>query len=41
MEHRTIVYEGAPHSFFDRKSEFAEANAAAWDEVLRFMGVSA
>ena len=41
VEHHTIVYEGAPHSFFDRKSEFAEANAAAWDEVLRFMGVSA
>ena len=41
VEHRTVVYEDAPHSFFDRKSEFAEASAAAWDEVLRFMGVSA
>ena len=40
VERRTVLYEGAPHSFFDRKSEFAEANAAAWDEVLRFMGVS-
>jgi carboxymethylenebutenolidase len=41
VERHTVVYEDAPHSFFDRKSEFAEANAAAWDEVLRFMGVSA
>ena len=41
VEHHTVVYEGAPHSFFDRKSEFAEANAAAWGEVLRFIGVSA
>jgi carboxymethylenebutenolidase len=41
VERRTVVYEGAPHSFFDRTSEFAEANAAAWDEVLRFMGLAA
>ncbi len=41
VERRTVLYEDAPHSFFDRKSEFAEASAAAWDEVLRFMGVSA
>lgn len=37
--HRTIVYEGAPHSFFDRKAgEFADASAAAWDETLGFIG---
>jgi carboxymethylenebutenolidase len=41
VERQTVLYEDAPHSFFDRKSEFAEASAAAWDEVLRFMGVSA
>ena len=41
VERRTVLYEDAPHSFFDRKSEFAEASAAAWDEVLRFIGVSA
>jgi carboxymethylenebutenolidase len=41
VERHTVVYEGAPHSFFDRKSEFAEASAGAWDDVLRFMGVSA
>ena len=42
VEHRTAVYEDAPHSFFDRKSaDFADASASAWDEMLRFMGVSA
>jgi carboxymethylenebutenolidase len=40
VEHRIVTYEGAPHSFFDRKhEEFAEASAAAWDEVLGFIGV--
>jgi carboxymethylenebutenolidase len=42
VEHRSLVYEGAPHSFFDRKSaEFAEASADAWRQVLAFLGVSA
>jgi carboxymethylenebutenolidase len=42
IDHRTVVYDGAPHSFFDRKAtEFADASAAAWDEVLAFMGVTA
>ncbi len=40
VEHRTVVYEGAPHSFFDRKAtEYAEASDAAWREMLSFMGV--
>jgi carboxymethylenebutenolidase len=40
VEHRTVVYDGAPHSFFDRKAaDFAAASDAAWDEMLRFMGV--
>ena len=40
VEHRTVVCDGAPHSFFDRKAaEFADASAAAWDEMLRFMEV--
>jgi carboxymethylenebutenolidase len=40
VEHRTIVYDGAPHSFFDRKAtEYAEASAGAWREMLDFMGV--
>lgn len=40
VEHRSVVYEGAPHSFFDRKAtEYAEASAGAWREMLHFMGV--
>jgi len=42
VEHRSIVYEGAPHSFFDRKSaQFAEASDDAWRQMLDFMGVGA
>jgi carboxymethylenebutenolidase len=38
IEHRTVVYEGAPHSFFDRKAiEYADASEAAWREMLTFM----
>ena len=41
IEHRTVVYEDAPHSFFDRKAaDHADASAAAWDEILRFTGVT-
>jgi carboxymethylenebutenolidase len=40
VEHRTVVYEGAPHSFFDREAtEFADASDAAWREMLEFMKV--
>jgi carboxymethylenebutenolidase len=40
VEHRTVVYEDAPHSFFDRKAtEFADASAGAWREILAFMRV--
>ena len=36
--HRLVSYEGAPHSFFDRKAaEFADASAAAWAETLAFI----
>ncbi|MDQ2940692.1 MAG: dienelactone hydrolase family protein [Chloroflexota bacterium] len=39
VSHTTVVYDGAPHSFFDRKqAEFAEASADAWRQVLDFMG---
>ncbi len=39
IEHRVITYPGAPHSFFDRKTEaFAGVSALAWDEVLDFTG---
>jgi len=41
-EHRTVVYPGAPHSFFDRSAvEHASASEDAWREVLDFMGVGA
>ncbi len=33
-----MTYDGAPHSFFDRKQEeFAEASADAWRRVLEFI----
>jgi carboxymethylenebutenolidase len=38
VEHEVVTYEGAPHSFFDRKQEdFAEASADAWQRVLTFI----
>ncbi len=40
IAHRLTTYEGAPHSFFDRKAaDFAEASERAWAETLGFMGV--
>jgi carboxymethylenebutenolidase len=42
VEHRSVVYPDAPHSFFDRRaSEFASASEDAWREVLDFVGVAA
>ncbi len=33
------TYPGAPHSFFDRKAtEFADASADAWSQILEFIG---
>jgi carboxymethylenebutenolidase len=38
-EYELVEYEGAPHSFFDRKQEeFAEASDDAWSRVLEFIG---
>jgi len=38
VEHEIHVYEGAPHSFFDRShAEHAEACADAWRRVLGFL----
>jgi carboxymethylenebutenolidase len=38
VEHEIVVYDGAPHSFFDRKQqEFAEASEDAWSRTLRFI----
>ncbi len=37
-----VIYDGAPHSFFDRAmSDHEEACADAWRLVLRFMAVPA
>jgi carboxymethylenebutenolidase len=38
VEHELVVYDGAPHSFFDRRyEEHAEASADAWQRVLAFV----
>jgi carboxymethylenebutenolidase len=38
VEHEIVIYDGAPHSFFDRKQEeFAEASEDAWNRTLRFI----
>jgi carboxymethylenebutenolidase len=38
VENELVTYEGAPHSFFDRKQEeFAEASEDAWRRVLAFL----
>ena len=38
VEHELVAYEGAPHSFFDRRyEEHAEASADAWQRVLAFI----
>ena len=38
VEHEVVVYDGAPHSFFDRRREdFAEASEDAWQRVLAFL----
>jgi carboxymethylenebutenolidase len=38
VEHEIVVYEGAPHSFFDRKqADFADASDDAWRRTLAFV----
>jgi carboxymethylenebutenolidase len=38
VEHELVIYDGAPHSFFDRKQgEFADASEDAWNRVLAFI----
>jgi len=40
VPHRTVVYDGAPHSFFDRKAaDYADASDDAWRQILDFTGV--
>ncbi|HEY7793134.1 MAG TPA: dienelactone hydrolase family protein [Gaiellaceae bacterium] len=38
VEHEVVVYDGAPHSFFDRRQEeYAEQSADAWERTLAFI----
>jgi carboxymethylenebutenolidase len=38
IEHEVVIYDGAPHSFFDRKQEeFAAESEDAWNRVLAFV----
>ena len=38
VEHEVAIYDGAPHSFFDRKfEEFADASDDAWSRMLAFV----
>jgi carboxymethylenebutenolidase len=38
VEHEVVTYDGAPHSFFDRRQEqYAEASDDAWRRVLGFI----
>jgi carboxymethylenebutenolidase len=38
IEYELVTYEGAPHSFFDRRQEnFATASEDAWTKVLAFI----
>jgi carboxymethylenebutenolidase len=38
VEHEVEIYDGAPHSFFDRKQEeFAAASEDAWSRTLAFI----
>jgi carboxymethylenebutenolidase len=42
VEHELVTYEGAPHSFFDRRyEEHAEASEDAWRRVLDFVSRNA
>jgi carboxymethylenebutenolidase len=39
VEHRTVTYEGAPHSFFDRGYEqWADACQDSWRQIFTFIG---
>ena len=38
VEHELVTYDGAPHSFFDRRyEEFADASDDAWRRTLGFL----
>ncbi|MET0816240.1 MAG: dienelactone hydrolase family protein [Solirubrobacteraceae bacterium] len=38
VEHEIRVYDGAPHSFFDRRAEqYADESQDAWERILGFI----
>ena len=40
VEHRSITYPDAPHSFFDRTAaEYANESEDAWRQMLDFVGI--
>jgi carboxymethylenebutenolidase len=42
VEHRSVTYPDAPHSFFDRRAaDFADASDDAWRQMLDFVGATA
>ena len=42
VEHELVTYDGAPHSFFDRKqAEFQDASDDAWRRTLAFIDANA
>jgi carboxymethylenebutenolidase len=42
VNHQVVVYDGAPHSFFDRRwTEYAQASADAWTRILAFLSTHA
>jgi len=42
VEHEVVTYEGAPHSFFDRKqADHQAASDDAWARVVRFIDAHA
>jgi carboxymethylenebutenolidase len=41
VQHRSVTYPDAPHSFFDRRAaEFADASGDAWRQMLDFVGAT-
>jgi carboxymethylenebutenolidase len=42
VEHELVTYDGAPHSFFDRKqADFVDASEDAWRRVVAFVEAKA
>ena len=37
IEHEIVIYDGAPHSFFDRTADHVEACDDAWRRILELV----